>query len=152
LLTSPAFADGEPLLEVYTCNGDNISPPLSWENPPIGTAGFGLVFVDVSNGLIHSAMWDIAGSTTSLPEDVEKVVSPSEVPGAIQADAYSGNPGYAGPCPPNAHTYVFTLYAVDELPVAALTATSSRDEVQTALEEAALDTATLTVTYDPNNP
>lgn len=149
-LTSPTLVDGGVMPVTHTCDGANTSPGLSWASAPSGTAGFGLVFTDTSIGLIHTVMWDIPGDATSLPSSVENVYAPSSVPGAKQTQGYDNSTrGWLGPCPPNEHTYVLTLYAVSERPMAGLDEGSTRAEVESALEAAALGTATLTVTYDP---
>lgn len=149
-LSSSAFVDGAALPVRFTCQGENLSPPLSWTAPPEGTAGFGLVFTDLSIGLIHSTLWDLPGDVRSLPEGVPEGYTVDELGGAHQSAGYNGTTrGYLGPCPPNEHTYRFTLYAVGARPLAGLDEGSTRDDVKATLETAALAEASLTVTFDP---
>jgi Raf kinase inhibitor-like YbhB/YbcL family protein len=118
-LTSTAYAEGAMIPVVHTCDGANTSPPLAWTNPPAGTMGFAIIFIDVFNAqqpLVHSIIYDIPLATTSLPANVQKAYAPNNVAGAHQTTAYDNSTrGYLGPCPPPAdaaHTYELALYAL----------------------------------------
>jgi phosphatidylethanolamine-binding protein (PEBP) family uncharacterized protein len=151
VLTSSAFDEGGEIPLRYTCppDGDDLSPPLSWSGGP-AAAGYAVVLTDLSNQLVHSAIWDIPGGVTSLPEGVEKVAEPSTPAGSKQALAYDGETrGYLGPCPPERHTYEFAVHAVDENPLGGLTLDSTRDEVAAVLEDRALDRARLRADFAP---
>lgn len=149
-LTSTAYAEGGAIPQAQSCNGDNVSPPLAWTGAPSGTASFALTLVDESNGLTHSAFFDIPADTTSLPGALENVPEPSEPAGMKQVRGYDGATyGYLGPCPGSAHTYTFTLYALDVDALSGVTTSSSRAQVTAALEGHVLDTATLTGVYTP---
>jgi Raf kinase inhibitor-like YbhB/YbcL family protein len=98
----------------HTCDGDDISPALSWMAPPDGASELAISMVDESTAdgepFVH---WVIAGldpTMTSLAE--------GEVPlGAIQALNFLGEVGWSGPCPPvgeGAHIYRFTIYALNQ--------------------------------------
>lgn len=152
-LTSTAYAEGAVIPTLHTCHGDDISPQLSWTNPPAGTEAFALVFIDVSPpAFLHSAMWDIPVSRTELPEDVDQVFEPTNVPGAKQPRAWNNVRGYAGPCPGETHNYTFTLHAVDTAELSGLAQNSNRQTVVDAIEAASIGTATLTGSFDPDNP
>lgn len=114
-LVSSAFAEGESIPEVYTCNGEDISPPLSWEGAPEGTESFALIMDDPDAPVgtwVHWVLFDIPGDRRELPEDVP---AQAEVPDMGRHGENSwGRTDYGGPCPPSGtHTYVFKLYALD---------------------------------------
>jgi len=110
-LTSPAFAEGQPIPERYACTGQpaGVSPPLSWTGVPAGTVELALTVVDLSSAP-QAVHWAIAGldpATTGLAE--------GSVPeGAVEARNDSSEFGWYGPCPPpgETRTYLFTLYAL----------------------------------------
>ncbi len=150
VVSSDAFVEGGAIPVLHSCDGANTSPALAWSGAPAGTAGFGVVLTDLSINFVHSALWDVAAATTSLPAAVENEASPASVAGALQAVAYDGvTRGYLGPCPPEAHTYEFKLYAVGARPLDGVNVDSSRTAVKAALEAAALATTTITGVYTP---
>jgi Raf kinase inhibitor-like YbhB/YbcL family protein len=151
VLTSTAYDEGGMIPKVHSCESPlNTSPALAWTGAPAGTQSFALVFKDLTfNNFLHSAIWDIPASRNDLPENVDKTFQPADVPGAKQPESYAGNRGYAGPCPPNAHTYEFALYALDEPTLAGLDMSSSIDDVLTAAEASPLGVATLSGIYTP---
>lgn len=152
-LTSASIEPGGVIPTAFTCQGANISPALAWSNPPAGTQAFALIFIDVSgNTFLHSAMWDIPVERLELPEDVDKVFQPTDVPGAKQPNSYAGPRGYAGPCPGTTHTYEFRLHAVNAATLGGLDQQSTRAQVVTAIEAASLGSVTLSASFDPNNP
>lgn len=108
-LTSPAFEDGEAIPARYTCDGDDLSPPLAWEGVPDGTAAFVLVVDDPdAGGFVHWLLADIPGDARELPEAGGDGVG---MPGRNDF----GRTGWGGPCPPSGeHRYRFTLYALSE--------------------------------------
>jgi len=119
-LKSSAFAEGGTIPKKYTCDGQNISPPLSWTAPPKGTNSLALVCddPDAPGGVwVHWVLFGLAPETKELPE----AISPQEVVlgGAKQGRNDFGKLGYGGPCPPRerpAHRYFFRLYALDFQP------------------------------------
>jgi Raf kinase inhibitor-like YbhB/YbcL family protein len=118
-LHSPAFAYGEMIPARYTCDGENISPPLSIENIPRYTESLTLIVEDPDSpgGLwIHWRLWNIPPATTFLNENA----IPS---GAVQGINSFGQAAYGGPCPHQGeHSYVFRIYALRQalhLPVEA---------------------------------
>lgn len=142
-LTSPEFAEGGSIPRRFTCDGDNVSPALSWRDAPPETANFALIVDDPdARGFVHWVTYNLTGSATgSLSEAVGS--SPDAPP---QGRNGFGRIGYGGPCPPSGtHRYVFTLYALSA-PLE-LAGAPSADEVRAAARGATLATATLTVTY-----
>ncbi len=153
-LTSTAYAAGATIPAVHTCDGANTSPPLAWTNPPAGTMSYAIVFTDTNNGLIHSVIYDIPSTLSALPADVDNAYAPADVPGAHQTAAYNaGTRGYLGPCPPpadNAHTYVFTLYALGVATLPGAGTNTTRMQAQTLIQANDLAMATYSGTYDRN--
>lgn len=108
-LTSTAFAEGGAIPTEFSCDGANVSPPLSWAGVPAGTAALVLVVDDPdARGFVHWIVLDLPGVDGSLP----KGVSPTaDVP--QQGTADFGKVGWGGPCPPSGtHHYRFNLTAV----------------------------------------
>jgi Raf kinase inhibitor-like YbhB/YbcL family protein len=105
-LTSPDITEGGAIPVAYTCDGKNVSPQLDWTGSPAETMSYALVMRDESIDLVHWTIWNISGTATQLPTNVEKTKMPSNVPGARQLPSYdSSTYGYLGPCPPAEHTY-----------------------------------------------
>ena len=113
-LRSGAFADGEDIPSRFTCDGENISPPLHWADPPAGTKSFALLCddPDAPAGVWrHWAIYDLPSAGTSLAEGLAP-----KAHGVKQATNDFGRIGYGGPCPPRGHAphhYRFTLFALD---------------------------------------
>lgn len=113
-LTSDAFKHGELIPQKYTCDGEDMSPPLSWSGAPAKTKSFVLIMddPDAPGGVWdHWILFNIAPSTTSLPEGGYPLPS-----GAEEGINGWGRHGYGGPCPPDKmHRYLFKLYALDTM-------------------------------------
>jgi Raf kinase inhibitor-like YbhB/YbcL family protein len=152
-LTSPTITEGGKIPLMHVCanrGGQNQSPQLVFNNIPAGTASFAVVLTDMSNQLVHCAIYDVPGTLTGLPANVDKVAMPTAVPGAKQTPSYNaGVIGYNGPCPGTKHTYQFKVYA---LSAATLSGISDKEDVVTMASASNLGTATLTGTFDPANP
>ncbi|HKJ39982.1 MAG TPA: YbhB/YbcL family Raf kinase inhibitor-like protein, partial [Anaerolineales bacterium] len=118
-LTSTAFAQGQAIPEKYTCVGDaasslkDVSPPLTWGEPPADTQSFALIMDDPDAPIgtwDHWILFNIPASTRNLPESMPVN---SGFPGGNNS---WGRTGYGGPCPPSGtHRYFFRLYALDEM-------------------------------------
>jgi Raf kinase inhibitor-like YbhB/YbcL family protein len=107
-LRSSAFEDGGRIPVRFSCEGDNVSPPLSWSRVPADAVELALVVADpdVEGGVFHH--WVVAGLAGAAgPMDVGGLPE-----GAVQAKGSSENATWIGPCPPvgEEHEYVFTLY------------------------------------------
>lgn len=117
VITSTAFENGGFIPERYTCQGENISPPLSWAGIPPETKSLVLICddPDAPGGVFnHWLLYNIPPTTTSLPEGVPPL--PTLPDGSMQGFNSFGKIGYGGPCPPSgpAHRYFFRLYALDK--------------------------------------
>lgn len=112
---SPAFDIGSTIPFKYTCDGDNISPPLTWEDPPQATQSFALILEDPDapqKTFIHWVIYNLPAQIRQLPEAVPN--QPSLPEGGLQGKNDFGQLGYGGPCPPNGtHRYFFKLLALD---------------------------------------
>jgi Raf kinase inhibitor-like YbhB/YbcL family protein len=119
-LSSTAFAAGASIPSRHTCDGDDVSPPLAWSDPPAGTQSFALVVDDPDAPdpkaprvrWVHWVVYDLPAAARSLPEAVRSAL---ELPsGARMGSNDWGKSTWGGPCPPvGRHRYVFTLYALD---------------------------------------
>ena len=133
-LTSTAFAPGEPIPQKYTCDGEDISPPLQWSDPPQGTQSFALICDDPDAPIgtwVHWVLYNLPAEARALPE----VVPPdAELPdGSRHGQNGWRKLGYGGPCPPSGtHRYFFKLYALDT--VLDLAAGASKKQVLQAME------------------
>lgn len=103
---------------VFGCTGENISPQLSWENPPAGTQSFAVTIYDkdapTGSGFWHWVIFNIPADVRELKSgagDISKGLAPKE---AIQIKTDAGTPGYIGPCPPpgTPHEYLITVFAL----------------------------------------
>ena len=114
-IRSTAFNDGERIPKKYTCDGEDISPPLIWEDIPEGTVTLALISDDPdapSKTWTHWLIFNIPPELNGLPEGVEKVGELEN--GIMQGFNDFGRIGYGGPCPPfGVHRYFFKLYALD---------------------------------------
>jgi Raf kinase inhibitor-like YbhB/YbcL family protein len=143
MLTSPEFAEGQPVPRRYACDGDDVSPPLSWSDAPAESAALALVMDDPdAGGFVHWVVFDMTASATgSLPAGWSK--SPDAPP---QGTNSFGRVGYGGPCPPSgSHRYIFRLLALGQ--ALALTGSPTAQQVLDAAEGHILDEARLTATY-----
>jgi Raf kinase inhibitor-like YbhB/YbcL family protein len=113
---STAFTTGGTIPKRYTCDGPDVSPPLSWSEPPAGTKSLALIMDDPDAPVgtwVHWVLYDLPASARELQEGIP----PSETlaNGAKQGSNDFRKIGYGGPCPPQgpAHRYFFKLYALD---------------------------------------
>jgi len=116
-LTSDAFMNGQSIPAKYACTGRNVSPALSWNEPPAGTQTFSLIVDDPDapvGNWVHWVLYNIRGDARSLAEDLPitgKNIDPNAI---FVGKNSSGNIRYDGPCPPSGtHRYYFRLYALD---------------------------------------
>ena len=137
-VTSPAFDEGGAIPTRYSCDGEDVSPPLAWRGAPDGTVAFALILDDPdAGGFVHWTVADIAASDGSAEE--------GESPGIDGRNGF-GRAGYGGPCPPSGtHRYVVTLYALSE-PLSVEPGFSAAD-LRSAMEGRVLATGKLTGTY-----
>ncbi len=114
-LTSPAFAAGGEIPRKYTCDGEDVSPPLEWGAPPAGTQSLALIMDDPDAPMgtwDHWLLYNLPADARSLPEGVAPDATRPD--GSRHGKNSWGRVGYGGPCPPGGqHRYFFRLYALD---------------------------------------
>lgn len=147
-LSSTAFKDGERIPAKYTCEGQDISPPLEWGEPPSGTRAFALIMDDPDAPVGVFTHWVIFNIASDSRQLVEAIPTQSQLPdGALQGKNDFDRTGYGGPCPPAGptHHYQFTLYALDQ-PLD-LKAGISKKQLLSAMQDHVLAQGQLTGTY-----
>jgi Raf kinase inhibitor-like YbhB/YbcL family protein len=113
-VSSPAFTAGSPIPLRFTCDGDNVSPPLGWSGVPAGTAEVALVVDDPDAPRGTYVHWIVVGLDPATTRLAEATIPP----GVQQVGNSAGTAAYTGPCPPGgpAHHYRFTIYALQRPP------------------------------------
>ena len=115
VLTSSAFEEGAMIPSKFTCDGENVSPALSWSGAPAGVKTFALIADDPDAPMgtwVHWVIFNIPDSVNHLAEAVPAV--PTLPNGAVQGKNDFRKIGYGGPCPlGGVHRYFFKLYALD---------------------------------------
>ncbi|WGV27361.1 YbhB/YbcL family Raf kinase inhibitor-like protein [Halotia branconii] len=141
-IRSSAFFIGNTIPFKYTCDGDDISPPIHWEAPPQQTKSFALIVDDPDapdETFTHWVIYNIPADTRELPEDVPKQ---SQLPdGVLQGENSFGKVGFGGPCPPKneTHRYFFKIYALDQM--LDLPAEANKQQLLAAIDNHVLDKA-----------
>lgn len=145
-IKSPAFANNENIPAKYTCDGDDINPPLQFSDVPGNAKSLVLISDDPdapTGTWVHWTIWNIDPATTEITEN-------SIPAGAIEGTTSFGEIGYGGPCPPSGvHRYYFKLYALDtklELPP-----TSKKEDIKKAMTRHVLASAELIGLYQRLN-
>lgn len=121
-ITSTAFSDGSDIPPRYTCDGEDISPPLAWHGAPAGTRSYALIVDDPDAPdpahpkmtYVHWVLYDIPGEATGLAENAG-APGGAGLPAGTRVGANDWKRAqYGGPCPPiGRHRYFFKLYALD---------------------------------------
>jgi Raf kinase inhibitor-like YbhB/YbcL family protein len=117
-ISSSSFANEETIPNKYTCEGEDISPQIGWEELPEGVKSLALICDDPDapgGDFVHWVIFNISPEIDSLPEDL----LPADTLdfGAIQGMTDFRRVGYGGPCPPRGvvHHYHFKLYGLDKM-------------------------------------
>jgi Raf kinase inhibitor-like YbhB/YbcL family protein len=146
-LFSSAFRDGELIPPKYTCDGENVSPPLEWEGVPENAKSLALIMddPDAPSGLfVHWLLFNIPSSENGLTEGVG-IAGPA-AGGGTQGKNGFNQTAYGGPCPPGGtHRYYFHLYALDA--GIGLSPGAGRPEVETAIRSHIITEAQLMGRY-----
>ncbi len=139
-LTSPAFVADNSIPSKYTCDGDDLVPPLTIDDAPAEAASFVMVMDDPdspSGDWLHWLAYDIPGGTRQILEGQEV--------GTQGLNSWNRT-GYGGPCPGQGeHRYVFRLYALDK--TLGLPPGARRPDVERAMTGAVLAETTLMGKY-----
>ena len=147
-ITLSSVKHGEFLSQKYTCNGQDVSPEISWADPPTSTKSFILVMEDPDARLkpfVHWVIYNIKPDVKQLPENIQKSDSTPE--GWTQGINGFGKAGYNGPCPPRkkVHRYVFYLYSVLQEPN--LPTGLSKKDLQKIISDKTVKQASVMVKY-----
>lgn len=151
LLSSPAFSHLGPIPARYACEGENISPPLTWGNIPAGTKSLALVVDDPDapdpaaprRTWVHWLVYNIPPDMPGLDAGVG---NRPLAHGMMEGIGNSGRKGYSGPCPPiGTHRYFHKLYALD-VPLGGLQS-PDKAELEAAMKGHVLGEAILIGTY-----
>ena len=148
-LTSSAFSDGARIPQRHSCDGEDLSPPLSWSGVPSGCRSFALLCddPDAPGGIWrHWSIFDVPAAATGLAEGI----AAAERVGPYRQGVNDFRRfGYGGPCPPKGHgphRYHFRLLALDverlDLP-----AKPGFEAIAAAARRHAIAEAVLTGTY-----
>jgi Raf kinase inhibitor-like YbhB/YbcL family protein len=118
-LESAAFGDRAEIPAVHTCEGEDVSPPLAWRDPPAGTRSLALIVDDPDapdpaapkRTWVHWVLYDLPPAATGLERATTRATLPA---GTREGRNDWGRTGWGGPCPPiGRHRYFFKLYALD---------------------------------------
>lgn len=139
---SPVFTEGQMLPKKYTCDGENIAPPLFFEDVPLGTQSLAIILNDPdspSGNFDHWIIWNINPQTKEIKEGI--------VPdGAREGLNDFRKIGYGGPCPGSGnHRYIFNVYALDS--TLSLARGSKRAELEKQLKGHVLEENSLMGRY-----
>ena len=148
-LSSSAFEEGEIIPSVYTCEGENINPPLEITNVPPKAKCLVLIVddPDVPAFVRPDKMYD-HWVVFNIPPNTHKIYE-NGTPAGIQGKNTSGKSEYTGPCPPDReHRYFFKLYAVDKM--LDLKEGASKKEVEKAMHGHTIAECRLMGRYEKN--
>lgn len=128
-ISSSAFAHNELIPKRYTCDGEDVSPELSWQNVPEGTKSLVLIVDDPDAPIgtfVHWVLFNLPGNLNGLKEGVKGI--------GVEGVNDFRRSGYGGPCPPrgSTHRYFFKLYALDT--TLSLTAGVKKADVEKAMQ------------------
>lgn len=141
-LRSSAFTNQQSIPVQYTCDGQNVSPPLEINDAPAQAKSLALIVDDPdapAGNWVHWTVWNIDPQTKMISEN-------SIPPGALEGLTDFGTSGFGGPCPPSGtHRYQFKLYALDTL--LSLQPSAKKREMEKAMAGHILDQVTLVGTY-----
>ncbi|MBU0612907.1 YbhB/YbcL family Raf kinase inhibitor-like protein [Patescibacteria group bacterium] len=109
-ISSSEFLNNGMMPSKYTCDGENISPPLRVSEIPTSAKSLAIINDDPdapAGDWVHWVVWNIDPDTMDI---VENCV----MEGAVEGKNDFGDNGYGGPCPPSGtHRYFFKVYALD---------------------------------------
>lgn len=149
-LISQAFTEGAPIPERYTCEGDDISPPLRWTGAPAEARSYALVCSDPDAPVGTWYHWGIYNIPAELGDLREGYPAAPEVGATRQAVTDFKRTGYGGPCPPRghgSHRYRFHLMALNVETLSLPTSAHCRD-IERAAAEHVVEETVLTGTYE----
>ena len=121
-IKSAAFEGRAAIPKKYTCDGEDVSSPLSWTGAPAGAKSFAIIMDDPDappGTWVHWLIYDLPGDTAKLEEGIPKKegLANGAKQGLVWGVDSFNRVGYYGPCPPpgKPHRYYFKLYALDAM-------------------------------------
>jgi Raf kinase inhibitor-like YbhB/YbcL family protein len=146
-IESSAFKEGGMIPVKYTCDGEDVSPPLKWGDLPTGTKSIALISDDPDAPVgtwVHWVLYNLPPDVRALPENIPPKKTLEN--GAVQGTSDFKRPGYGGPCPPGGtHRYFFKIYALDKK--IDLAPGASKAQLLKAMESHILDSGQLMGKY-----
>lgn len=142
-ITSPVFENNANIPAKYSCDGENINPPLEISAVPSEAKSLALIMDDpdapIAGGFVHWVAFNIDPATKTIGEN-------SHPASGIEGTNSAGKIGYASPCPPSGtHRYFFKLYALDNM--LTLDSSAKREDTEKAMQGHILDQAELIGLY-----
>lgn len=141
-LESSVFGDNQNVPSKYTCDGEDINPPLTISGVPEGAKSLVMIVDDPdapAGNWVHWTVWNIDPTTKEIAEN-------SVPSGVVEGTTDFGKPGWDGPCPPSGtHHYQFKLYALDAQ--LNLNSSSKKADIEKAMEGHILDQTQLVGLY-----
>lgn len=144
-ILSPKFSNNNYLPQKYTCDGEDINPPLKFQDVPETARSLVLIVDDPDapmGDFVHWTVWNIDPGVKEIAED--------SVPlDGVEGITDFGASGYGGPCPPDGmHRYYFKLYALDIR--LSLDSQAKKRDIEIAMQGHILDEAVLVGFYERN--
>lgn len=143
-LKSTAFKNNDSLPSKYTCQGEDINPPLEINGVHPATKSLVLIMddPDAPAGIwTHWTAWNIPPATTNIAENSK--------PDGVEGTTSFGKPGYGGPCPPSGtHRYFFKLFALNT--ILDLPSSANKEDLEKAMKGYILDKTELIGLYQKN--
>ena len=138
------FSDQSKIPEIFTCDGSNHIPTISWHNVPKETVSLALIMDDPD---APKGTWD-HWLVFNIPATINTLSQQQPLPlNALNGTNSSGTLNYIGPCPPDReHRYFFTLYALDT--ILNLPAGASKLQILQAMQKHILEQVTIIGLYD----
>lgn len=143
-ITSSAFEDNGSIPSRYTCDAENVNPPLEFAEIPEETQSLALIVDDPdapAKVWVHWLVWNMPPETASLQENA--------TPPGTEGTTDFQSTGWGGPCPPSGtHRYILKLYALDTQ--LQLDSSATKADLEAAMEGHILDQAKLVGLYQQN--
>ena len=141
-ITSPAFLENQKIPSMYTCDGENINPPLIFSDIPEDAKSLALILDDPDAPMgtfLHWMIWNIDPRTKEITENS----FPNE---SFQGLNGAGKAGYIGACPPSGvHHYHFKLFALNKM--LDVSPNISKEELESQINDSLLEKAELIGLY-----
>lgn len=144
-LSSDSMVNNGNLPVTFTCDGESISPPLTWSGTPENTSEFALVMHHVPGPDEAKWYWIMYGIDAAINS-----IDAGEIEGVLGTNSVNGLNEYAAPCSqgPGSKSYTFTLYALSDSPELSNVLSVDRESLLTAMADITLNSVELSVNFD----